>query len=531
MNHRERFDRAIKGHIESLDDLADGDALDVAWAFSIRCAHASAQPHQSSWPEVNELDQFAPDSECANVALRGVALCVRDAVLRFDHRVAEEWSRRARALSTNPPVSFRIASHLVQSEVGSEDQSTEHFDARAWRAQAIESLESAAVVDLAVTQAWNAEAEGELDAALSAARRASRMARTEALPQQEYFANLMLARCRRLVGHPHLAVRILSALQRFVSPQWHAWLAWELLMSGATAAAEAALISVRSDGPIYTALHAAGRLMRAARQGQREAFDAACLELRAACFGSRRLRADAEALIVAVDARTLLSDAPLHLRDWLEGVETKPPRGLHGLAADLADDASIKSALVFVAMSPGRDARRVLGPGLALLDGHERLRQSQRRQGRMDTAVAVLALAGRDGLELEELFRRVYEFDFDAEIHAGALRKLLVRVQEWLGPLAHLHAEGNRRWLEVVRPLVVADPRSVPPVDVRVLAVLAASGSTSAKEAAKRLRIPLRTAQAALQDLLGDGTAQRVRTGNVVEYHLEDTTFTEPTRY
>lgn len=529
MTPRERFDRAIKGHIEPIDDLVGGDAIAAAWAFSIRCAQASAQPHQSSWPDLGELEQFASDSECANIALRGVALCARDAVLRFDHSIAEEWLVRARALNASAPVSFLLASHLVESELASD--APEHFDARAWRLRAIEDQASAAVVDLAVTQAWNAEAEGELDAALSAARRASRMARTEALPQQEYFANLMLARCRRLVGHPHLAVRILSALQRFVSPQWHAWLAWELLMSGATAAAEAALISVQAGGPIHAALHAAGRLMRAARQGQRAAFDAACSELKAACASSRRLRADADALIGAMDARTRLSDAPPHLRAWLEGSETKPPRGLHGVAADLADNDSLKGALVFVAMSPSRDARRVLGPGLALLDGHERLRQSQRRQGRMDTAVAVLALAGADGLELEELFKRVYEFDYDPEIHGGALRKLLARVQEWLGPLAHLHAEGNRRWLEVVQPLVVADPRSVPPVDVRVLAVLASSGSTSAKEAAKRLRIPLRTAQAALQDLLGDGTAQRVRTGNVVEYHLEDTTFTEPTRY
>ncbi|MFK8004441.1 MAG: hypothetical protein AB8H86_33045 [Polyangiales bacterium] len=531
MNAHERFHRAIAGHIESIDDLTDGDASDVAWAFSIRCAQANAQPHQSPWPDLSELRHIATGSKAANIVLRGVALGVRDAVLRFDHGIAEEWSSRARALSTTPPASFLLACHLEQSEGASFGPDPDKLDTRALRARAIEDQETATVVDLAVAQAWDAEAAGALEDALSAARRASRMARTEALPQQEYFANLMLARCRRLVGHPHLAVRILSALRRFVSPQWHPWLAWELLMSGATAAAEAALINARSGGQIHSALHAAGRLMRAARQGRREAFDAASGELQAACACSRRLKADADALIGAIDARIERSQTPSHLRAWLEGSETKPPRGLHGLAADLADSDSLKGALVFVGVSPGHEARRVLGPGLPLMVGHQRLRQSQRRQGRMDTAVAVLALAGREGLELEELFKRVYEFDFDPEIHAGALRKLLVRVQEWLGPLAHLHADSNRRWLEVVQPLVVADPRSVPPVDVRVLAVLASSGSTSAKEAAKRLRIPLRTAQAALQDLLGDGTAQRVRTGNVVEYHLEDTTFTEPTRY
>lgn len=527
MNALDRFHRALAGHIEVASDLAEGADTDRAWAFSIRCAQASAQPHESPWPNLSEPKHFEAGTESASIALRGVALCARDAILRFDLEVATQWVVLGRAMSDEPPVSFILAAHLVQSE----GEQPEVIDARELRAQAIEGGETAAVVDLAVAQAWDAETAGETEAALSAARRASRMARTEALPQQEYFANLMLARCRRLVGHPHLAVRILSALRRFVSPQWHPWLAWELLMSGATAAAESALIGVGADGQIHEALHAAGRLLRAARLGQREVFETACSELQTACAGSRRLSADAHALIGAMDARIRLHDAPQHLHAWLDGSETKPPRGLHGLAADLADGDSLKGALVFVAVSPGIDARRVLGPGLSLLQHHERLTQSQRRQGRMDTAVAVLALAGREGLEIDDLFQRVYEFAYDEEIHAGALRKLLARVQEWLGPLAHLHADGQRRWLEVVRPLVVADPRSVAPVDVRVLAVLAASGSTSAKEAAKRLRIPLRTAQAALQDLLSDGTAQKVRTGNLVEYHLEDTTFAEPTRH
>ena len=70
--------------------------------------------------------------------------------------------------------------------------------------------------------------------ALTFARRASLMARTEADPEAELLANIVLARLRRHVGKPHLAVRILDALARLVPHAPRAWLEWERLLAGGT---------------------------------------------------------------------------------------------------------------------------------------------------------------------------------------------------------------------------------------------------------------------------------------------------------
>ena len=75
--------------------------------------------------------------------------------------------------------------------------------------------------------------------ALTFARRASLMARTEAEPDAELLANIVLARMRRHVGKPHLAVRILDALARLVPDAPRAWLEWERLLAGGTSPVDA----------------------------------------------------------------------------------------------------------------------------------------------------------------------------------------------------------------------------------------------------------------------------------------------------
>ena len=72
---------------------------------------------------------------------------------------------------------------------------------------------------------------GDISAALAIARRVSRMARTESLPQSEYLANLVLARIRRLDNKPHLATRILHALYSVAPSPWLPWLAWEIVQA------------------------------------------------------------------------------------------------------------------------------------------------------------------------------------------------------------------------------------------------------------------------------------------------------------
>src|SRR6185503_16180147 len=94
---------------------------------------------------------------------------------------------------------------LLHGEVGGLDE----------RAQAIEKHALALkiaplVIDASVQQALSATLSGEVEKATQVARRASRMARTEALPQQEFLAHLVLARARRLSRLAHLSIRILS---------------------------------------------------------------------------------------------------------------------------------------------------------------------------------------------------------------------------------------------------------------------------------------------------------------------------------
>ena len=84
--------------------------------------------------------------------------------------------------------------------------------------------------------------------ALTFARRASLMARTEAEPDAELLANIVLARMRRHVGKPHLAVRILDALARLVPHAPRAWLEWERLLAGGTSPIDALETERRDAG-------------------------------------------------------------------------------------------------------------------------------------------------------------------------------------------------------------------------------------------------------------------------------------------
>ena len=69
---------------------------------------------------------------------------------------------------------------------------------------------------------------------------------------------------------------------------------------------------------------------------------------------------------------------------------------------------------------------------------------------------------------------------------------------------------------------------SLPAAD-RVLRALATLGATSASGAADSLRMPLRTVQAVLQQLVAEGACTIERDGRRVAYRIEDTTFTQVT--
>ena len=74
-------------------------------------------------------------------------------------------------------------------------------------ARASASRDPARVIEATALRAMAALSLGNLPEAVAFARRASRMARTEALPPSELLANLVLGRVRRRSGKPHLAAR------------------------------------------------------------------------------------------------------------------------------------------------------------------------------------------------------------------------------------------------------------------------------------------------------------------------------------
>jgi hypothetical protein len=341
------------------------------------------------------------------------------------------------------------------------------------------------------------------------------MARTEALPMEEYLAHLVLARVRRHAGRPHLTTRIAAALARAAPPSWHGWLALELALAGSLELAAAALATA-SSGPAVDGARAVLALFDAAGRGDRAAFDAARW-------------ADLEALAAALDPTAPIPGGPLGailsgesdaLPGWLAGPATIPRAGE-------------PHALMRVVSRPGHPPRRALAAGIALAPRgvHEVGREAGAKQHRREAALAVLALAGPEGMDKEALFRAVWGFAFVPHLHQGVLDVLLHRARSALGDAAELVRREGRVVMEVRAPIAIVDPRAERPLDDRVLSLVSARGHAArARELAGDLDVPLRTIQAALQRLVDEGECLRDGEGQRVEYRVEDTTFREPTR-
>lgn len=83
--------------------------------------------------------------------------------------------------------------------------------------------------------------------------------------------------------------------------------------------------------------------------------------------------------------------------------------------------------------------------------------------------------------------------------------------------------------MRVVAPLVLPDPRCARSTAEHVLRLLGRHGTLRAVEAAEALRVPLRTVQTALNQLVADGACRSERVGKEVRYQVLDTTFSATT--
>lgn len=371
---------------------------------------------------------------------------------------------------------------------------------------------SAAVVETTALRALWELREGHPDAVQNA-RVASRMARTEELPQPASLANVVLARARRLAGGPYLATRILMALRRFSTPPWRRWIDWELALSAGLSRPTADRMSEEA--------RTFGKVLDACRAGDEPAVVDGCNLLRQ--HESELVRNDV-ARFQAVALPEQHDGFDDTIIQFIEGRATTVPYGLSGLALT---DASGSGALAIVSS----DGMRRLNVSAPLLAGAGAVVLTTEQSGHLRslTAIAILLLA-RAGLEESELFRRTYGFSYERELHRNAFNVMIHRARTVLGEHATLVRQDERVRIECERTLVVPDPRCALGLRDRLLRIVATTPNATAKQISRDAGLPLRTVQAELKELVHDGVCATARQGRVVEYIVQDTTFHEPTQ-
>jgi hypothetical protein len=506
---------------------AEADLVSAAWRRALEAQLALAAPEGVSPVPVETLRAFVGAPLAARAgAVEACAIWTRHAALRGARAAVDELVVVQRALGADLPEPAHLAleAGALWGAVAALDPAPASQErAEGLRAAATRAGRAALAIEAVALRALLCLGAGDPTAANRFARQASRMAQSEELPQSEYLAHMVLARMRRHAGSPHLATRILAALARVVPPVWGRWLAWESVLAAAPA-----------PGPADGGPHPVERLLAAARAGDRAGFDEAGRLLVAAVEGWPPFLAEARALLGALDPD---GPAPAEgtggpLGDWRRGGVPSPPFGLHALA--LGASPGERSIAAYVVVGPGRPPRRVLAPGLALVvdgPGAAAFAAHQRRQARVDVALAALALSGAEGLDEETFFRDVYGFAYVKRIHHGALDTLLHRMREHLAAPEALERTPDRLRLQPPRLWAIPDPRCAPPLDHHVLQAVAGRGRATTRELAASLDLPVSSVQKALRRLSEEGLLHRRGAGNQHEYVLEDTTFSEPTRW
>lgn len=533
---RAALDAADQGQraraFEALGALnTDDPAVTSAAQWAVTSRLWLTNPTELSPPEHANIAPFTATSEPAReIASLACSASALGSVLRLNRHELAQWNELNRALlgANDGGVAGCWLQVSRAWEAAAAGRGSQELDTplEALRSQAVEAGAALLVVEAAALRALVALNDGDVSEATERARRASRMARTEGIPRAEFLAHLVLARMRRISGKPHLAARILSSLLEFAGAPWHPWMLWELRIAGGDPGAVNAGLA-----PAWALAADVAELLAAAEAGHRERFDAALARAEAEAAPFSWLAADVRILAQLVDPETELDSLLPTVQTWVRGETDETPYGLHGLCASPSVPDSEEAAVAFVLAGPGKTPRRVLLQGLELAaDGGERVAQMRRRSGRLDTAAAALALAGPDGLESTEFFRAVYGFGYTPEIHRGVIKTLVHRLRARLEDLARIHSEAGRLSFDPLAPMILPDPRCAAALNDRVLWLLSTHRGMSAREAAQRLGLPLRTVQTALHELVEDGSCESLRSGRSVSYEVEDTTFSEPTQ-
>ena len=418
-----------------------------------------------------------------------------------------QWAAAARSADTAEPhqtASRRLLESLEALSTGAAE-SAAVFATQAGQA-AKEAQAASLRVDAASLLAFAQLEQGDIDGARASARRASRMGRTESVPQSEYLAGLALARVRRHCGQSHYAARILTTLAAVAPDPWKASVALERFLCGEVN--EAAAVHRSDATPVAAAVEA---LLR------RETAASPPLWVPLA-----RLLDETWAMI---DPRHSASSDDV--RRWRRG-EAPIPMRYSGLSLTRGSHDQEPVGCPWIWVRPGEPALRLLALGADRLGELPRVR-APRRQRRTSQALAVLVLAPGSSLTREALFERVYGFPFRATAHRGTLDVLVHRVREVFDPVGALERDTDIVLRPRVAFLMEDQPPERPLADV-VLKRIAAHPGLGARTLAKDLGVALRTLQELLAALTDEGMCAAVKDGRRLAYHVEDTAFSEPTR-
>jgi hypothetical protein len=505
----------FSGGRDVLQALEGGTSpLSRALACAVRSQIGLMFPNAARLPDDDELARFIGENDAVR---RAAALAARNFALA--------------ALLDLDPERLARSTHLLGRLVCDERGDIELTIANRWRqllsgeplapgfegttARAAKLGHAAAVVETEVLRAIEALESSDLSDGLKLARRGSLMARSEGIPEAEFLANIVLARARRYCRQVHLSLIILEALDGVVTPRYKRWLSWESVLAGGR-------LRSLEDGPAREL----ALLLEAAQQGDLASFSERSHSL-SVRLGDGLFGREAADLIAAI-APDEKADRR-ELSAWRNGKADLVPPALHGMAVRV-DEAS-GAAAAYVMVHPKQCGVRFLHLGLSLVCQSRtvRLRQSNRAEGRIETLLAVLALAGPEGLTESDCFARTYGFAYARAIHRGVFDVLVHRARGAVGDSAHVERGSGKLILDVKQPLIVPDPRMSQRMTDRVLRLLAERRTASAKEAAVELKVSLRAVQGALNELAKADACIARRSGRHIAYTVEDTVFSEPT--
>ena len=374
---------------------------------------------------------------------------------------------------------------------------------------------SHATVELILQEGLNALRRGELQLGKERIRQGTRMASSEGQGRSFTLAAWALTRFRRLEGRPHLA-RLIGGAQLH-SSRFQTLLQWELGLAGKFPTNDASL-----DQQFLSALTGSNELVQ--------------LQSWCQLLGILKLEEEIPALFrqdwsdLKGCSGSSSTSQSTWVRDWQLG-KGKPFTGFEGLVARLNPEAnSLASVIVRSTGEVQRKLQFFHDLSQQLIPSLDLGEESLKRPNRMSTSVVVLAQSTQMKLEEARFFEEVYGFSYRKELHQGVLKVLLHRLRQKLEGFAEVVKDSDCLCLRPLCDWQTVDPRCSITLADRVLANLAENQGSGATDLSENLNYPLRTVQAALQELVEEGAIEMERAGRKVRYKVEDTSFCEPTQ-